>query len=667
MNMMKSTRRIFARSFFIAAAVAWHYSASAVLLPATRERAAQPQGAPPAAPFAAPAPAFSISLCAATIDTAPVAARAQASGRPADKLAADVATTIQTPTARGVLPYIVQFHGPGQEAWKQQIYNLQIAMYNYIPEHAFIVACAPRDVAKIAALPCVRWIGAYQPAYKLPPSLTRAALAAPAAVPAPRTGQTLFNQPCAAPMQYDNVSTTQLDVTVFVFTAEDKTAVMDLIKQAGGVAVAATATRLRARLPAAALETVARSAAVAWIERYLQPQIMNNVAVTGPLMNVTPVWDTLGLSGNGQIVGHADTGVDTGDLATMMPDFTNRIRAAFALKRSANNEWSDLQGHGTHTAGSILGNGSAWSNGLFRGVAYEAQLVHQSIGDQSTSVYPPSDLNELFIQAYTNGARIHSDSWGGGENGAYTAMAQDVDEFMWQHPDMLVVFSAGNGAGDYDRSGRIDPDSIAPPATAKNLLAIGAAESQRPPGAGGFAAVMYGDLWTDLFPAQVNTDFVSTSADGVHQGIAAFSGRGPTDDGRTKPDLVAPGTDIISCRSHMPQAGTLWGTGYGVLYNAASNDYTFSGGTSMAAPLVAGAAALVRQYFAERYLPAITNPSAALVKATLINGARSLTPGQYGYGATRELPPAPRPNNAEGWGQVDVAATLTNLTVYATN
>ncbi|MEK7790051.1 MAG: S8 family serine peptidase, partial [Deltaproteobacteria bacterium] len=70
-------------------------------------------------------------------------------------------------------------------------------------------------------------------------------------------------------------------------------------------------------------------------------------------------------------------------------------------------------------------------------------------------------------------------------------------------------------------------------------------------------------------------------------GLAAFSSRGPTPDGRLKPDVVAPGTNVLSARSHMPNSEKLWGE-----YN---EHYLWSGGTSMATPLVSGSAALVRQ------------------------------------------------------------------------
>ncbi|NLF67165.1 MAG: S8 family serine peptidase, partial [Chloroflexi bacterium] len=132
------------------------------------------------------------------------------------------------------------------------------------------------------------------------------------------------------------------------------------------------------------------------------------------------------------------------------------------------------------------------------------------------------------------------------------------------------------------------------------------------------------------------------------QGMAAFSSRGPAEDGRVKPDVVAPGTDIISTKSSVGTL-SLWG------YLVNNNFYRFCGGTSMSAPLVAGAAALLRQYAAERAM--VANPSAALVKAMLVGGSRSLTPGQYGTGAFREIP-AESPNNVEGWGQPDIEATL---------
>jgi hypothetical protein len=75
----------------------------------------------------------------------------------------------------------------------------------------------------------------------------------------------------------------------------------------------------------------------------------------------------------------------------------------------------------------------------------------------------------------------------------------------------------------------------------------------------------------------------------------------------------------------------------------------------MAAPAVSGGAALLRQWLAQAR--GISAPSAALVKALLLNGAADLRPGQYGEGAQREIPAA-WPNNAEGWGRLDIAGSV---------
>ena len=133
-------------------------------------------------------------------------------------------------------------------------------------------------------------------------------------------------------------------------------------------------------------------------------------------------------------------------------------------------------------------------------------------------------------------------------------------------------------------------------------------------------------------------DYISRPLSNGIQGMAAFSSRGPCNDGRIKPDLVAPGTDIISTRSRMAT-----GTGWGTLSNT---NYIYMGGTSMATPLTAGAAALTRQWLMST--GGVANPSAALIKALMINGARDMTPGQYGTGAQQEI--RGRPDNAQGWG-----------------
>jgi serine protease AprX len=127
--------------------------------------------------------------------------------------------------------------------------------------------------------------------------------------------------------------------------------------------------------------------------------------------------------------------------------------------------------------------------------------------------------------------------------------------------------------------------------------------------------------------------------------MAAFSSRGPCDDRRIKPDIVAPGTDIVSTRSDIAPDDHFWGL---VDDNPA---YAYMGGTSMACPLVAGCAALVRQYFVDER---DSSPSAALLKATLVNGARWLSgPDSV---ADREA----RPNFHQGFGAVNLTTTVPN-------
>lgn len=267
----------------------------------------------------------------------------------------------------------------------------------------------------------------------------------------------------------------------------------------------------------------------------------------------------------------------------------------------------------------------------------------------------PEDYYQLFNQAYDSGARIHSDSWGditgpitdtAAAYGGYPYGAQRTDAFIWDHPDMTIFMAAGNSGQDgtpgvfgfcTGGDGVIDLDSLLSPGTAKNVVTVGAAESDRNEGP------LQGVPWLLIsfcfFTEPIATDIIANNIDG----LATFSSRGPVDDGRSKPDVVASGVNIVSNRSHDPAAGELWGA-----YN---EDYAYSGGTSMATPLTAGMGALLREWLISQ---GAANPSAALVKATLLNTTQNTAPGQYGTGASQEIP-AQRPNNVAGWGRASLS------------
>ena len=519
---------------------------------------------------------------------------------------------------------MVLFDGPILPGWKSALEEEGATVRAYLPKNALLVEAPESAMAAIRRMPQIAWVGEYLPSHKVQPLLATIAQQQPLLL---------------------------VPVTLQTFSPDDVAGVELALSNQGASSIQATAAKrwglVRAVLAAGAATELANLPEIQWIEHREPSRLLNNVARSAGHLNSDVAAVEHGLDGTGQIVSIADTGLDTGNPVTLHPDFAGRLLHVFDIGRLTN--WSDTYYHGTHVAASVLGTGAA-SGGQYRGVAPGAQLVFQSVMDAAGALALPEDLNDLYRPPRDLGARIHSDSWGSAVFGEYTSDSMTTDEFVWDHPDMLIAFAAGNEGVDYDRDGIVDAASLDAPASAKNVLAVGASECGRPPGTGGKTSVSYGTAWPyDYRVPPISTDLISSSPSGEPQGIAAYSSRGPAHDGRAKPDVVAPGTDIVSARSRATA-----NTGWGVAFD--NTNYCFMGGTSMATPLAAGSATLIRQYCVD--VLGMDNPSAALLKAAMLGGARSLSPGQYGSGAFREIPAAPRPNSVEGWGQVDVGNTL---------
>ncbi len=366
----------------------------------------------------------------------------------------------------------------------------------------------------------------------------------------------------------------------------------------------------RARLPAALVADLASCGDVRWMEVFTRPRLMNDVAVSNAAMNVWSVWKSEaenpdGLSGEGQFISTSDSGIDMTheDLADQVCGFDV----------VAGCEDSDVSGHGTHTAGSIVGNGTK-SEGQIRGTAWGAKLWAWFCGEKGGGggIRTPDSKADLFRPDQAQfPTYIHSASWGSAKKGQYDVECREIDVYVWEHPDFLPVFAAGNEGVDR-ATWKTVPQSISSPAAAKNVLAVGATANLR------------------TEPKQIVDGHVLTNGDPTV--TAEYSSRGPCRDGRIKPDIAAPGTCVLSTRSYLAKYDYAYG-----------EDYAYDTGTSMACPLTAGAVALVREWLMRDC--GFTDeepPTAALMKAIVTGGAKD----------------AATPGNDQGWGRVDLAETL---------
>lgn len=481
---------------------------------------------------------------------------------------------------------LIVMRGALDDERHQVLEGLGVRLHDVLGPSAYVAYVPPDARDAVRSLAFVDVVASVRPEFRYPPALARAAA---------------------------ETTEARLDLLLLAYPEADAAAVAAAIASSGAAILARTTSEwqhsFHVRVPAAAVDTLAQIDGVKWIEGWPAPRIDNDVARN--IIGAPAAWSA-GFTGAGQTVAVADTGLDTGDQATLSADFRGKVVHTISYSSG----WGDPNGHGTHTSGTVLGSG-ANSSGQLRGVAPGANLVVQAFGVDSSGGLSgvPTDLNLLFRDSFGAGARVASNSWGSTQN-IYGAHAQQIDQFVWNNPEMLIVFAAGNNGADAGADGVIDPGSLGTQGNMKNGIAVGASESLRASGNTKTYAQWGTELGTDWSSEPIASDHISDNA----AGLAAFSSRGPSRDGRVKPDITAPGTNVLSARSHHRSAASPK-----YPYN---DNYQYLSGTSMATPVVAGAAAVVREFLAKA--KGTPNPSAALVKAILLNSATAMEPGQYG-------------------------------------
>jgi serine protease AprX len=231
--------------------------------------------------------------------------------------------------------------------------------------------------------------------------------------------------------------------------------------------------------------------------------------------------------------------VDTGIDATH-PALAAAVTSQIDLTGLGN---GDGFGHGTHCAGIV-----ASQDKTFTGIAPGASLIAIRVMDNSGSMSAANGVAGLQA-AVTAGARVASNSWG---------------------------FSHGGHGGWSDSDGTCILCTAADNAVTAGVVVVVAAGNEDNDQSGGYD--------THLRCPGMARSVVTVAASDKSDVMASFSSLGPTPDGRTKPDITAPGVSINSCRAT--------GTTLGTVVDPAGNFISLSG-TSMATPHIAGVAALM--------------------------------------------------------------------------
>ncbi len=527
-------------------------------------------------------------------------------------------------------PYrIVKFDGPIARQDRQDLSRLGIEILDYVPFHAYLVRMDPSLERQVLALERVVWTGPYLPAFKVGINLARDMDGAGIVDQADINGLSVSLHAGVDAVQGRTVLAAHESLEI-------------LFVEDGGVE-----QRLVVDFDRASLSSVVSNLAmvdeVAAIQLRWNVRTMNSQAGWLHQSGVSPqrpIFDQ-GIFGCGEVVGVLDSGLHMPhcsfndpaenpafdncgagtNCSAITPNFDHRKVPAYYKWSGLAGGAGDGDGHGTHVVGSITGNNlsnpvdcSTFStpggNSNLDGTAPGAKLIMQEAGASLQYLNSQGGtIRHAAGVAFQNGARVHNNSWGSsctnqfgqciaGCTMGYIASTRDADRVVWENPQLALLVAAGN-----DGTACPAGNNVGAPANAKNVFSIGSNNR----GTGG-------------------------------NNMSGFSSRGPTNDRRLKPDMSAQGGGIVSAARNA--CGTL----------------TLSG-TSMASPTAGGLAALVREYLGRGFYPtglenpsdSISDPSGALVKALMLNGAQEITGTGTGGSA---------PSVSQGWGRINLDNVL---------
>ncbi|MCX6925478.1 MAG: S8 family serine peptidase, partial [Verrucomicrobia bacterium] len=443
--------------------------------------------------------------------------------------------------------YMVQARGPIDAGFRALLKAAGVTVVSYIPNNAFLVRASGAVARQLQADPRTQSVLPYEPYYKLKSSLLKLAVR-------------------QEPLPDGSV----LNLLLFADAREQTLAdLANLGVQILGEGQTPFGPVVGVLPPLQSLPFLAALPGVQELEM-ASPRVLANdlsrVTIGVSTDTLVPT-EYLGLTGTNILVNVNDSGVDA-----THPDLKPRVSG------SSTNALVDRNGHGTHVAGIIASSGSssstvtnasgelgpyAGTNTQFRGKAPAARIFAQPVdmmtkpfNDGSTLTWP-SDIDLQQGAARTN-AFISNNGWNyvGNDSqtydlhaASYDAAVRDALPTVSGSQPMLFVFSAGNAGGGDDVGGTGQANRIESPGTAKNVITVGAIEQLR-------------NITNEVTKCSVadGTNSCSTNkpwwgmTDSTNQ-VAAFSSRGNVgvgvegEFGRFKPDVVAPGTFVISTKS----------------------------------------------------------------------------------------------------------------------
>lgn len=457
--------------------------------------------------------------------------------------------------------HVVQLDGPMTPERKARLDAVGLVLGDYLPNFAYVVKLDGVDLAALAQLEFVRWLGAFASAWKIDPEI----------------GLRTFQTPRRQELQSDGL----LQVVIVLFDRADNTETLATLNALGAQVLAATPVptpagtqwMIDAIVGPIDVNVLAELNEVQWIEDAPEGTLRNNTnrwILQSNTSNVTPVWNA-GIHGENQVAGLID-----GTPRESHCDFDDSVSPGTPSHRKFIG-WRNAGGtdsHGTHTAGTLAGDyGTYGSPDTYDGMALAAKISFSNVDNVFSS---PSTLVTRLNDAYADGGRNHSNSWGDDGTTAYTTWCRQIDLHSYNNEESMVAFAVTNLS------------TLKTPENAKSVLAVGA------------------------------------SQDTPNQANHCSGGAGPTADGRRKPEIYAPGCSTNSANS-ATTCGTTQFTGTSMACPAITGAAVLARQYYTDGYYPTGAATPGDEL----------TPSGALIRATLINAAVDMT-GISGYPSNTE-------------------------------